>query len=197
MEKNGKAKNIVLAVLLVAVLTLSIAYAALSTTLTINSAATVKGSTWNVEFQEKSGQSALCTVTKGSASSNAKLKQGTTPSVTSTLFSGLDVEFSVPGDKVVCTWEVANKGSFDAILKTFTLGSVSATDATVQSNISYSLTYDTEDGTAVAQNNTLPKSGSTGDVKTLVLTIKYNGDYIPASDVPVTIGSTTLLYEQN
>ena len=43
MEKNTRTKNILLVVLLVAVLTLSISYAALSQNLYINSQAIVKG----------------------------------------------------------------------------------------------------------------------------------------------------------
>lgn len=197
MERNSQTKNIVLGVLLVAVVTLSIAYAALSATLSINAQATVKGANWNVKFREKSGQTNLCTITKGSASSNASFVTGKTGTISDTVFNNLAVNFSVPGDKVVCTWEVANLGDFDAKLTTFTKGTPSSSDPNVTSNIEYKLTYDTEDGTPVAQNNLLPHGSS--NVKTLVLTIGYKSTatYIPASDVAVTGLTATLVYTQN
>ena len=199
MERNSQIKNITLGILLVAVVTLSIAYAVLSSSLSINAQATVKGANWNVQFQSKSGQSNLCTITKGSASSTASFVSGKTGSLNATTLNNLGVNFSVPGDKVVCTWEVANLGDFDAKLTTFTKGTPTSSDSNVTSNIVYTLTYDTEGGTAVAQNNTLPKSGSSGSTKTLVLTIKYKDDatYIPSSDVAVTGLTASFVYTQN
>lgn len=191
MEKNNKIKNVLLGILLVAVLTLSIAFAALSATLTINAQATVKnGTAWSVKFQEKSGQSAICV-----ASSNASVK--TQPTITSTSFSGLVAEFKAPGDKVVCTWEVTNAGSIDAKIATFTKGTPTSSDASVTSKINYSLTYNTESGTAVAKDDTLP--ATTGNTKTLVLTIGYDSSatYIPSTDVVVSGFDTTIIYEQD
>ena len=195
MERNGQTKNITLGVLLVAVVTLSIAYAVLSTSLSINAQATVNGANWDVEFQQKSGQSALCTVTKGSASSNAGFVTGKQGTVNATSFTNLGVNFSVPGDKVVCTWEVANKGDIDAKLATFTKGTPTSSDASVTSNIDYKLTYDSESGTAVKQGDTLAH----GATKTLVLTIAYKSTatYIPSTDVAINGLSATLLYQQN
>ena len=195
MERNGQTKNIILGVLLVAVVTLSIAYAVLSTSLSINAQATVKGANWNVQFAAKSGQSNLCTITKGSASSNAGFVTGKQGTLDATSLTNLGVNFSVPGDKVVCTWDVKNTGDIDAKLATFTKGTPSSTDANVTSNIEYKLTYDSEAGTVVKQNDTLAH----GTTKTLVLTIGYKSTatYIPSTDVAINGLSATLLYQQN
>ena len=195
MERNGQTKNIILGVLLVAVVTLSIAYAVLSTSLSINAQATVKGANWNVQFQAKSGQTDLCTITKGSASSAASFVSGKTGTLGPASLNNLGVNFSVPGDKVVCTWDVANTGDIDAKLATFTKGTPTSSDANVTSNIEYKLTYNSETGTAVAKDDTLAH----GTTKTLVLTIAYKSTaaYIPSTDVAVTGLTATLLYQQN
>ena len=54
MDSNKK-KNTLLLILVVGIVTMTIAYAALSTTLQINSSATVKGGTWEVRFASGTG----------------------------------------------------------------------------------------------------------------------------------------------
>ena len=206
--KNEKSKNILLAVLLVAVVTLTIAYALLSTTLTINAQATVKGANWDVHFQNKSGVSPVCTASSrdGAASTTASVTQP--PTIDSTSFTGLEVEFRLPGDKVVCTWQVTNAGSIDAKLATFTKPSTytytgqasdsavkTADEGKVSGHINYTLTID---GNApVAGTDVLP--ATSGNTKDVVLTIEFdpNATQLPTNDVIVTGFDTTLVYEQN
>lgn len=199
MEKNGKTKNIVLAVLLVAVVTLSIAYAALSATLTINGQATVKaGTAWNVHFQEKSGQDAICTASsKSGESATAEIKTPGTLNADGTSFSGLTVDFKKPGDKVVCTWEVTNAGSINAKLTDVTIGTPTSTDtgwSTISDKITYTLTVD---GSAPAVGNPLP--ATTGNTKTVVYTVAFSdtATELPASDVTINGLGATLVYGQN
>ena len=112
--KNEKSKNILLAVLLVAIVTLTIAYAALSATLTINATAVVKGNAnnWKVEFVKTPATTCV-------ASNYASVE--TQPTISATAFTGLVAHFKAPGDKVTCTWNVENNGQIDAYLKTFTI----------------------------------------------------------------------------
>lgn len=193
MEKKGKIQDIALIILLVAVITLSIAYAVLSTTLTLSAQATVKGNTnWKVEFVDVSGANDICI-----ASGNAQVK--TQPTITSTAFTGLAVDFKTPGDKVVCKWNVENNGSVAASLKTFTKPSTysysgaSGDVSKVNGKINYTLTYDPSG--AIAEGDALAVNQDRG----LILTIEFdsNATELPAADVVVTGFDTTFLYEQN
>ncbi|MBQ9018840.1 MAG: hypothetical protein IJ097_00835 [Bacilli bacterium] len=197
--KNEKQKNIVLAVLLVAVVTLTIAYALLSATLTINAQATVKGANWDVHFQEKSDQSAICVASSktGAATTTAEVK--TQPTVSNTSFTGLAADLKLPGDKVVCTWQVTNAGSIDAKLATYTAPALtyagdSADVTKVTGKINTTLTVD---GATPANGDVLP--ATTGNTKDVVLTIEFdpNATELPSQDVTVTVASETFVYEQN
>ena len=205
MEKNSQFKNITLGVLLVAVVTLSIAYAALSRTLTINGQATVKaGSNWKVEFVK--------TATDADAAHMTCIPSGyaavtTQPTIAATSFSGLAATFKAPGDKVTCEWDVENKGTINAYLKTFTKPTTysyagSGTNKTADENavkgkINYTLKYK-DNNTAPAANDALPKPTTSGYKRTLVLVIEYDSSAttLPTNDVAVTGFTTTFLYEQ-
>ena len=202
MEKNGQTKNIVLAVLLVAVVTLSIAYAVLSATLSINAQATVKGASWDVEFQQK-GEGAICTASSkdGAAATTATVTNQ--PTITATSFTGLTADLKLPGDKVVCTWQVANKGSIDAKLATYTAPVLSLDGATgdvstVTGKVNYTLTIG---GATPAANRKLAKAtdSSTPTTEDVVLTIEFdpNATALPAADVTAKVASTTFVYEQD
>ena len=200
MEKNGKAKNIVLAVLLVAVVTLSIAYAALSATLTINGQATVKaGTSWDVHFQQKTGNDPICVASsKSGESTTAQVKTQGTLNQDGTSFSGLTVDFMKPGDKVVCTWEVTNAGSINAKLTDVTIGTpdcTSGADCTaVKSNINYTLKIN---NATPAVNDELP--ATTDNTKTVVYTVEFKdtATSLPSSDVTINGLGATLVYGQN
>ena len=194
MEKNSQYKNIVLGVLLVAVVTLSIAYAALSQTLSINGQATVKaGTNWNVGFV-KTGTT-TCT-----GSGYATVTQQ--PTIIATSFTGLKVDFKAPGDKVTCTWNVANNGTINAYLKTLTKPSTysysgaSADVQKVNGNIIYSLTKSNGTAIGTGKTNGALNAGSTLALK-LVIEYDSNAQELPADDVVVTGFDTTLIYEQN
>ena len=207
-QKNEKVKNIVLIVLLVSVIALSIAYAALSATLTINATGIVKGNgnNWDIEFVKTATDSDATHMT---CVAGGYATVTTQPTIISTSFSGLRAEFKTPGDSVVCKWNVENNGQIDAYLKTLTKptdaqlvcsgsgASQSADEAAVCGNIHYTLTYDPSGAIT-------PGTSSTGDAlnpgqdQGLILTIKYdeNASTLPANDVTVTGFDTIFLYEQ-
>jgi len=205
---NEKVKNIVLAVLLVAIVALSIAYAALSATLIINSQGIVKGGTnnWKVEFVK--------TATEVDAAHMTCVPTGyatitTQPTITSTNFSGLAFELKAPGDSVVCKWNVENNGQINAFLRTFTKpndneltctgsGDAKTADETlVCSNINYTLTYDPS-GAITAGDSTTGDVLNVNQDRGLILTITYgnNQSSMPQNDVTVTGFNTTFIYEQ-
>lgn len=198
MRKNEKTKNVLLLVLLVFLISLSIAYATLTQYLYINSGATVAGqsSGWRVEF----------TAVTCRATGRASITQDF--SMSSTNLSGLATRFAAPGDSVICDIKVTNNGVINAKLTSFHIqdgvltytgsGSNKTNDeALVNGKIQHSIVYGTGDareGLAPAVDDTLP-AGTTRD---LVLTVTYPiSATLPDNDVVVSGLSTTFLYTQN
>ena len=198
--KNERTKNILLVALLVAVVTLTIAYAALSATLTVNGTAVVKGgaSNWKVEFVKKPATTCV-------ASNYATVT--TQPTINSTSFSGLVATFKSPGDKVTCTWNVENNGTIDAYLKTFTKPSSyeyagtgttkTADENIVKNHITYTLNY-SGGGTITGGTSTTGDPLNASQDRTLVLVLEFdpNVTALPTADVTVTGFNTSFLYEQ-
>lgn len=202
--KNERTKNILLAVLLVAVVTLTIAYAALTATLTINSQAVVGGqdTNWKVKFI-KSGTGAICKAKSGSTAAVT-----TDATLTDTLISGLVATFKAPGDEVVCEFQVTNAGQIPAKLSSFVLGNTNLTytgsgddktadETLVNGKIQYSVVWgtgDTSAGTQPAANDALAV-GTTRPVK-LTMTYPSTETSMPKNDVTVTGFSTVFNYVQ-
>ena len=116
-EKERGAKVIAIVALLIAVVGLTIGYAAYSTTLTIDGSANVDPASWDVHFAYKSGNSLTATTT-GNAVEN------TAPTLAATAISGFAVTLKAPGDSVTYDFSVKNGGTLDARLDTFTLGTL-------------------------------------------------------------------------
>ena len=210
MEKNN-GKTIALIALFVAVIGLSIGFAAYNAQLTISGTATVKASSWGVTFRNLTESSK--TGTPGIA---------TPAELNDTQIGPFSINFDTPGESVVYTFTVANTGSIDAILGTYTPavptftdedGSTSSTAANlVENEFTYTLTYaETKtlgtgtssevsytSGQAVAQNDILPGNSEI----TVNLTIGFDMDEsLGASELPdkdVTVGGLgiTAIYSE-
>ena len=181
-----KTKNILIAVLVVGLVSMTVAYAALTQVLNINAGAKVlnKSDTWNIHFANLSAPTlgGYATVPTGSE---------LVLSNDSTTLSGLEANLKAPGDYVEYTFKVVNEGSINAKVSAVVLGSISGATYTggsaadrelVQNNLEYTLTY--SNGTAIAQNDALAASGEA----TLKLHVGYKST---ATDLPaatVTVG---------
>ena len=218
MEKNTRSKNILLAVLLIAILTLSTAYAALSQYLYINSQAVIGGASgWKVEFTY-----AHCVkTTLANGTNNAVVTHDfNDASAGVASLTGLNAKFQAPGDSITCDITISNNGTIPAKLSTFSLqdantqitytpaasGTAGTNDVTlVTGKLVYSIVYGTitgqgntatgTAGSAPAANDTLP----VGADQPLVLTISYPSTETEMPSDDVTIGNlkTTFLYVQN
>ena len=197
MEKERGAKVIAVVALLIAVVGLTIGYAAYASTLTINGSANVDPASWDVHFAYKTGDSLTATKT-GSAVEN------TAPTLATTTISGFDVTLKAPGDSVTYDFSVKNAGTLDAKLTTFTLGTltcapndgstISQEDATrLCGELKYTLTY--ADGSAITTGTTLEKTTGSKDL-TLKLEWPGSSTLQVSDDVKVTIGTTTFVYDQ-
>lgn len=196
MEKERGAKVIAIVALLIAVVGLTVGYAAYSSTLTINGTANVDPASWKVNFDYKTGTS-LTGATTGHAAEN------TAPTLADTTISGFDVTLKAPGDSVTYNFLIKNSGTLNAKLANFTMGtltcapntgsSISQEDATkLCGELKYTLAY--ADGSTITTGETL----NANDSKELELKLEWpsTSTLSVTDDVKVTIGATTFVYEQ-
>ena len=197
MEKNKKMIGIAIIALIVSLVSVGIAFAAMSQDLTVNGGGTFNPANWSVKFNTSS----LVVTPVGDAT-------GTTPTITATTIGTYAVTLTKPGDSVNYLFKVENSGSLDAVIAVLTknaptcvgTGATPTADASlVCDNLVYTLTYNTVNGTAVAQTDTLAKNSGTPTQVTMVLNVAYPSTMIavPNDDVTITIPTLTITYEQD
>lgn len=197
MEKERGAKIIAIVALLIAVVGLTVGYAAYSSTLTINGNANVDPASWKVNFDYKNETTSLTGTTKGHAT------EKTAPTLEDTTISGFDVTLKAPGDSVTYNFIIKNSGTLNAKLANFTMGtltctpnegsSISPENATkLCGELKYTLTY--AGGSTITTGEILNPNNS----KELELKLEWpSASTLSVSDdVKVTIGTTTFVYEQ-
>ncbi|MFR5756397.1 MAG: hypothetical protein ACLUD7_03070 [Lachnospiraceae bacterium] len=109
MEKTRQIKIISICALLVAVLGLTVAFAALSQTLTINGSAAVNAASWDIHFEKTSGKE---TEVKGAATF-------TEPTLSGTTIENFSATLTKPGDSVTYYFDIVNKGTIDAQIENY------------------------------------------------------------------------------
>jgi len=196
MEKERKIKSLSLIALVVAVLGLTVAFASLSQTLTINGTAKVDSAKWDIHFENLSfgtvtGDATIITEPTIKDSSNGKK---------STVIGDYDVTLTSPGDSVTYTFDVTNNGTIDAMLSNLTKNTkpictsnsnVNEDAAIVCNGLTYSLTY-TDTGAVVAQGDNLDKCTT----KNMTLKLEYDSNELPSDDVTISGLGVVLNYVQ-
>lgn len=181
MEKRREGQNIIIAILAVAVLTMSIGFAAFFSQLDIGGEVTVAKSIWNIAFDENTYQESASSVTA------QKTINGTSMSYAVTL--------DKPGDFYEFTINVKNVGTFDANLTGITLSTLTTEQ---QKYLSYKLTYDTTTYTATTNNLSIPLAKNTGE-KPVKVRVEYiqptSPDDLPQTEVNLTL-TASLTYNQ-
>ena len=109
MEKTRKVKIISLIVLVVMILCLTVAFAALSQTLTINGSAAVNAASWDIHFEKTSGKE---TEVKGAATF-------TEPTLSGTKIENFSATLTKPGDSVTYYFDIVNNGTVDAVILSY------------------------------------------------------------------------------
>ena len=189
-NRDNGGKIIAVIALVLAVVGLSIGFAALQTKLEINGTAEVTGGkTWDIKFVDSS----LKVDKVGSA-------QSTDPTVSATTIKDYKVTLAKPGDKVSYYFQVTNAGSFDAKIDSITIGTPTCSTAAFCSNLKYTFAYTTDNGgeagTVPAVNDTL----AAGETKWLVLSVEYlasaDSSTLPSTTVTVSGLSATMNYVQ-
>lgn len=205
--KNERGKNILLGVLIVGLVTMTVAYAALIQRLDINGEAKVAGATWSIKFEN------------GSKGTNVGAGEfDGTPSLTDTAITNVKAVLHKPGDKVVYNFDIHNSGDLDAIIGTLKKAqdengdstivctdsseSTTSADATlVCSKTAYDLKYTSDgdkgtvlNGKDIAEGDTL----KAGEKVSAQLTIEFeDSTSIPTNDVTITGLNSYIIYTQN
>ena len=193
MKENKKILYVLVVIALVlSIVGISIGFASMSTELTINGTTTVVPATWKIKFQNLSK-----VVGEDANIINA-------PQITSdTHIGNYAIKLSKPGDKVVYKFEVANTGSLDAELTSYTFATptftgtsttATADEDIVRDNLVYTLTYNDAAKTPIQVGDNLDKE----DAKELLLTVEYNSaaTELPVNEVSVTGMDVTFVYGQ-
>ncbi len=137
MEKDRSSKIMAVLAMLIAIVGLSLGFAAFTRTLTIESKATVNtdSTTFSVKLSNSENSLDESEVTpttspsiSGPQGSAATIENGgDTPTI-----SNLKATFTNPGQEVVYTFYAVNDGQFDAYLKEITFGNASMEGGTVE-----------------------------------------------------------------
>ena len=123
MERKRGTTVAIVAALIIAVVSLGVAFAAFSTTLNINGTATVQASSWSIYFTNDGSTFAKptqsVTLTAGTDFTESNSQSGISETVTATgsltaTTLTWHATFKTPGDQVVYTVYVNNAGSYDA-----------------------------------------------------------------------------------
>ena len=172
MEKRRGTTVAVVAALIIAVVSLGVAFAAFSSTLTINGSATVVASNWNVFFT--TGASASDPGTSGTALPSTQIAESNIQGLPETATGSATVktadftweaEFQTPGDKVVYDFYVRNTGDYNAKITSINTPQITCTkggsaENTVCGHIHYGLYKDASGNTAVAEDDTIASKGN-------------------------------------
>ncbi|MCR4581213.1 MAG: DUF11 domain-containing protein [Bacilli bacterium] len=189
MKNNKKMLQLFTVVaLFIAVVGISVGFAAMSTSLEIAGTAKVVPATWDIKF----------TANTFSANGTGAYKT-LTPTMTNTAFTGYDVVVTKPGDKGTYTITVKNNGTIDAKVSTVSLGDAlnvtaasSEDEAIIRANIDYTVTW--ADGSQITAGNEL----AAGESKDILITVQYDGDatQLPSGNATITGRDLTVLFVQ-
>ncbi len=132
MEKERKIKIIILCALLVAVLGLTVAFAALSQTLTINGNATVDSATWSVRFlTSEEGGVGIAKCPDFETNGDGTVNENVT--IDKTSITNVSLSVTKPNDMAIISDLFINEGTIDAKLVSYELPTLCTTSSPVES----------------------------------------------------------------
>ena len=177
MERERKFKIVALVAVIIAVIGLSIAFAAMSRTLNINGRGNVDPANFDIYFTNLS-QPTL----KGEASVSG------TPTLATkgVTISNMNVTLKKPNDSVVYTVDIKNDGDIDAEIENLVLPTFTSAQ---QELFDFTVVY-TNGGQAVSIGDTLAK----GETRNVTITFKYK-DITDESLLPQTAQQISLSYQ--
>ena len=179
MEKERRTKALVVVVLLIVIAGLTIAFAALSTTLNINGTAYLDAAKWGIKFENLSEPVSVGTA---STSGTAKIEETKAAEIT-----GINVSLSTPGDKVVYTVDLVNEGTINA-----KIDKIEKTELTSEQQKYLTFKVTDKEGREVSEGDIL----SAGETRSLTITIEFIKD-LTKEDLPTSTSTISLSYKLN
>ena len=150
MKSQRKRQIMTLSILVVAVLVISVGFAAFSTTLRISSSATVNpdSGTFAVKFSTTKDTLTVAAVAPSSNASGLTATNGVIDNSSNPTISNLSAEFKNPGDEVVYTFYARNEGEYTAYLNNINFNGAKA--CTAKEGATASLVSDACNGISVS-----------------------------------------------
>ena len=179
MEKERRTKALVIVVLLIVVAGLTVAFAALSTTLNINGTAYLDAAKWGIRFENLSSPTKIGSAT---TTGTAKIEETKSAEIT-----GINVSLSTPGDKVTYTVDLVNKGTINA-----KIDNIEKTVLTSEQQRYLTFKVTDKDGKEVSKYDIL----SAGETRKLTITIEFIKD-LTKEDLPKQTSAISLSYKLN
>ena len=179
MEKERRTKALVVVVLLIVIAGLTVAFAALSTTLNINGTAYLDAAKWGIRFENLSSPTKIGSAT---TTGTAKIEETKAAEIT-----GMNVSLSTPGDKVTYTVDLVNKGTINA-----KIDNIEKTVLTSEQQKYLTFKVTDKDGREVSEGDIL----SAGETRNLTITIEFIKD-LTKGDLPKQTSTISLSYKLN
>ena len=179
MEKERRTKALVVVVLLIVVAGLTVAFAALSTTLNINGTAYLDAAKWGIKFENLSSPTKIGSAT---TTGTAKIEEAKSASIT-----GMNVGLSTPGDKVTYTVDLVNEGTINA-----KIDNIEKTVLTSEQQRYLTFKVTDKNGNEVSEGDVL----SAGETRNLTITIEFIKD-LTKEDLPTSTSTISLSYKLN
>ena len=179
MEKERRTKALVVVVLLIVIAGLTVAFAALSTTLNINGTAYLDAAKWGIRFENLSSPTKIGSAT---TTGTAKIEETKAAEIT-----GINVGLSMPGDKIVYTVDLVNKGTINA-----KIDNIEKTVLTSEQQRYLTFKVTDQNGKEISQGDILEK----GETKKITITIEFIKD-LTKEDLPKQTSTISLSYKLN
>ena len=179
MEKERRTKALAVVVLLIVVAGLTVAFAALSTTLNINGTAYLDAAKWGIKFENLSSPAKIGSAT---TTGTAKIEETKSAEIT-----GINVGLSTPGDKVTYTVDLVNKGTINA-----KIDNIEKTVLTSEQQRYLTFKVTDKSGNEVSEGDIL----SAGETRNLTITIEFIKD-LTKEDLPTSTSTISLSYKLN
>ena len=179
MEKERSVKLLIISILFMLIAGLTVAFAALSTTLNINGTAYLDAAKWGIRFENLSSPTR---VGKATTTGTAKIEETKAAEIT-----GMNVSLSIPGDKIVYTVDLVNKGTINA-----KIDNIEKTVLTQEQQRYLTFKVTDKNGYEIKQGDIL----SAGETKKITITIEFIKD-LTKEDLPKQTSTISLSYKLN
>ena len=187
-EKNNKKITLIIVFLAVAIVTLTIGYAVMSSNLKVDTSAMVTPASWKIHFIDSSSK------VDGSANVTGL------PEITDTTELSYNCTLTKPGDKCMVKATIKNDGDINAKLSLITKLEPTYTGsdedvALMKENTVYQVKYNNIDSSTILSKNPTLYPGVEAEV-TIVFGYKAGATSLPSSSVNFSNIGVQLLYEQ-